>query len=521
MALLAQSVVYLLNLPLDSENNHTYFFDNDVDQVEFFKAKAFKHYNDFSYIRKDKSIQVPEHIDNIIQCNYVMYYNPDYSNKIYFAFVKELIHKGDSCTELIIDTDPMQTYLFDYTIGQCFVEREHVADDTIGLHTIPEGLETGEYVCNEQKYDINLLEYVYLVNLTEDSDGTPFKATNIGGIPVAGKVEMYSKYESVANLAHSYDEAGKGEAIVAVYMVPKLICNLDVIEGVPQLANSDFPELYNYVIEKPSTINGYKPHNNKLFTYPYQYLLVSNNSGASNVLQFEHFKDLDGEGKITNKCRFEVQGIAVISGSMKTIPKDYKNVVRNHDEGIIGGKFPVLSWSSDLYTNWCTQNAVNIAVSSVASGASILAGGLMLMSGGGIPAGVGLIAGGVGGIANQLAKTHEQSLIPQSSKGNINGGDVTTAGKSNTFFYNSMSIKEEYARVIDKFFDVFGYKVNMIKVPNKDHRSNYWYTKTQEAYVYGNIPENELQKIRSNYNKGITFWRANKTFRNYSTNAIL
>ena len=38
---------------------------------------------------------------------------------------------------------------FDYWNPEpCFVEREHVNDDTIGANTVPEGLECGEYVIN-------------------------------------------------------------------------------------------------------------------------------------------------------------------------------------------------------------------------------------------------------------------------------------------------------------------------------------------------------------------------------------
>ena len=37
---------------------------------------------------------------------------------------------------------------FDITFKQCFVEREHVNDDTFGKHTVPEGLEYGEYIVN-------------------------------------------------------------------------------------------------------------------------------------------------------------------------------------------------------------------------------------------------------------------------------------------------------------------------------------------------------------------------------------
>ena len=41
-----------------------------------------------------------------------------------------------------------KSWYFDIEYKQTFVERKHVTDDTIGANTIPEGLETGEYVEN-------------------------------------------------------------------------------------------------------------------------------------------------------------------------------------------------------------------------------------------------------------------------------------------------------------------------------------------------------------------------------------
>lgn len=52
-----------------------------------------------------------------------------------------------------------------------------------------------------------------------------------------------------------------------------------------------------------------------------------------------------------------------LGGSIKCIPINYGNSsIQNEDEGIICGKFPTLSWSEDLYTNWLTQNGVNLSV---------------------------------------------------------------------------------------------------------------------------------------------------------------
>jgi hypothetical protein len=85
-----------------------------------------------------------------------------------------------------------------------------------------------------------------------------------------------------------------------------------------------------------------------------------------------------------------------------------------------------------------------------------------------------------------------------------------------------MSIKAEYARIIDDWFDAFGYQVNRLKVPNKNHRQNWWYTKTINANIIGNVPNDDMNKIKGAYNNGITFWRNPSNFLNYSvSNGII
>ena len=85
-----------------------------------------------------------------------------------------------------------------------------------------------------------------------------------------------------------------------------------------------------------------------------------------------------------------------------------------------------------------------------------------------------------------------------------------------------MSIKSEYAKIIDKYFDMFGYKVNMLKVPNKNHRARYWFTKTIDVNINGAIPNDDLQQIKNCYNNGITFWRSDSEVDNYNvTNNII
>ena len=80
--------------------------------------------------------------------------------------------------------------------------------------------------------------------------------------------------------------------------------------------------------------------------------------------------------------------------------------------------------------------------------------------------------------------------------------------------------KEQYAKIIDNYFDMFGYKVNRVKKPSAGHRENYWYTKTIDVNIDGAIPQKDLQKIKDCYNNGITFWYTPANIGNYSVSNL-
>ena len=68
--------------------------------------------------------------DDLIGYNYVMYQNTHYSNKWFYAFITGMEYLNDNTTKITIVTDPFQTWQFDITFKQCFVEREMIAPNS-------------------------------------------------------------------------------------------------------------------------------------------------------------------------------------------------------------------------------------------------------------------------------------------------------------------------------------------------------------------------------------------------------
>ena len=183
--------------------------------------------------------------------------------------------------------------------------------------------------------------------------------------------------------------------------------------------------------------------------------------------------------------------------------------------GVTGGKYPSISWNSDAYTNWLTQNAVNIGVG---------IGGTALSTVGSVATGnyLGATTTLLSGVSNAVSQFYQASLLPDQAKGNTNVGDLNFTAHKNKFTVFPLSIKPEYARIIDDYFDLLGYQTNRVKVPNTNHRQNWWYTKTIDCNITGNVPNDYMNTIKQAYNNGITFWRNPSNFLNYSvSNAIV
>lgn len=67
-------------------------------------------------------------------------------------------------------------------------------------------------------------------------------------------------------------------------------------------------------------------------------------------------------------------------------------------------------------------------------------------------------------------------------------------------------IKPEYREILENFFNMFGYKVNRVKIPNF-HTRKYWnYVETKNCNITGNFNNNDLQELKAVFDNGITFW---------------
>lgn len=517
--------IRLLKVPLEIDSKNQLTFANATAQANYFLSLNYLEVSDSSYQRKDSIIRYPENIDDLWAYNYVMYKNTNYSNKWFYAFITDMKYINDSMTEITIKTDVWQTWQFDIEYKNCFVEREHVNDDTVGKHTVPEGLETGEYITESSTASNFDKAHVVIAASWDFKNERPAGSFN-NGIYQACMFYLIRQdtNQSITNaittiwqLIKQFDDQDKGESILGLFMVPDEITDYDNISswetfdsgliytqyktlnlqltGAKNMGDTTISKLY-------STIDSYTPKNNKMFTFPYKYINGSNNQGTIAQYRYEDFS--------TSNCVFKTEGVLSPGCSIRNYPKNYKGKANNYDEGINLGKYPICSYTTDLYTNWLTQNALNVGLSTAGS---VIATGVGIATGNPVA-----IASGVLGIAGSVSQVYEHSLTPPQFEGNINAGDVNYSSGNCDFTFNQMCIKKEYAQIIDNFFSMFGYKVNAVKTPNVTGRQNWNYVKTIDCNIHAYIPQADCLEIKNMFNAGVTFWHNPTTFLDYSQN---
>lgn len=538
MTVTPSGTFHLGTVCFESDYKNVLDFPNENARSAYFSSIASKTYSDFTYMKKDDAVVVGDNIDNIIGYNYCWYQNSGFTNKTYYCFITNMEYLSENSTRITFTTDVYQTYLFDKIMKPSFVVREHTNDDSIGANTIPEELETGEYIMVED-YTKNSTPYQtlnYIMGATID----PFikngdKFVGAGGDIYDGIYSgiSYFYFDNPTDLRDKLveiDNAGQGDAVYTIFMYP------DEFFTKSPFGNST---PYGYVtpsntikaftlaeVFRPTTMceeKTYTPRNNKLLTYPYTYFQVTNNAGTVNNIPYEDISEV-GSG-----FAIDMRGIISSGGNIITFiekAKNFQAVPSTIYTPLVlsASKLPVCSWNSDVYVNWLTQNGVNlvgdvlkIGIGITGSTAFTLAS---ILTGNVIGAIGGVIAGGsqVADIFSQAGKLYEHSLAPDTIKGQANiGSPLLSMGELEPRCYQ-MSIKTEYAKVIDGFFDMFGYKTNRVKLPNETGRQNWNYVETRNCNVCGSIPQEDLEKLRNIYNTGVTIWHNSATFLDYSAN---
>lgn len=535
------TIILLKNIPLDPTYEHTICWE--VDGAETLEMKLNRQTAYFTganapkvltllsqtYTRLSKKkirieITTESTWAEIMKVNYMCFKNISFQGRWFYAFVTNVEYINNRVCEIEFELDVMQTWYFDYTLGMCFVEREHTTTDNLFENLVPENLEIGNTYISKHRTDYDLNEQKICVLFGYPDETRPAIPSEwgdvINGIYSPIKRSVYdipdrsdADYsQKIGNINYSIVAGIGSQNIIAIYQYPKLF--EPDINGEPISHEVVIPDNWTPQYQNAS-IGNHIVRNKKLLTYPYNFICVSNNAGQTAEYYFENWTK-----PAADSYKFYVKGVCVTQPVGICYPHLYRGITSDYEDGITMSNFPVCAWMGSAFKEWWAQNKNSFLTSNIAS---ILGGYASTATSVGVGAALGTIAapeaaaiiGGVGvgistvtTVANAVAKIQDLKSAPPQLRGQVQSDCLNSALSRYVFSFYHLQIKQEFAEIIDDYFDRYGYACKRNKIPNRYARPYWCFTKTLDCNITANdIPNTDIVKICKIYNNGITFWK--------------
>ena len=502
-------------VPWDNEYKHVRLYRSQselLSHLEQWRVSVPSSLNSMAPIRVGElDVKVPFTEMDALDLNYLAFNNTGLLNKWVFCFITRIEWRSEKTTRIHFELDVFQNNWYSVTMKPCFIEYSHIpkSQDVVGSNQCPVNLETGESVV-AKSYTYPLYDMEICVYATEGTTGKAFDGSVTNGIYRTGSLGHYGtdEVDTVNGLINAYNEQGMVDSILALFMAPQLCVNAIKKDG----TNKDN---FSVPLDTSHVFGGYKPKNNKLYSYPFVYLMVDNNEGQANVYRFELSNNSD------HTIDFELTGAMCTLPQVMLTPLHYKSAGKLNSENMVISGFPQCAYQSDTFRAWVAQNKGALAVQSASIAVDALSAPFNAVSGaigGGIMGGTGgAIVGGVSSSVTSmtspimstlslLGQLRDKSIIPPTVHGKALSENINVACGLTGYSFYVMSCQREFAERIDSFFSVYGYPINKVQRPNITSRSNWNYLKTSGCGFSGQIDLDQLQQLREICNRGVTFW---------------
>lgn len=499
-------IILASGIPWTNDYNHVRLFDSKDDLLSFVRSRAIITFSNSTPVRWGTlSYRANGNENTYIDCNYIAFQNYPFTTDWKFGFVTDVEWLSNGSCNIHFEPDYFQNNIYDVTILPCFVEREHVAKaaDTYYANLQPEGLETGEYIADAQ-YTPQNDGWAYSMLASATSEGgqpTPALDNNVYSGLLRYSTDSSSSMTSQLN---NYQMSGIADAVVQVTQYPDM-CYENSNEQI--------------IIPACTSIDGYVPKNNKLFQYPYCYVLFTTASNQTATFNFELTERSD------HGLSFRVYAITGVQPMIHLTPEAYRSTTgNNHFDDIFIDCSIQCAWTNDAYQAYIAQmtpvwqaQQKQVTVNQITSGINGIFSTLSGLVSGNV---LGGISSGMNSLMNIMtapylqqtnmqAQKESHDLIPPSARGSTSGATANAAFVLSPFYLYRMTIKAEMARCIDDYFTAFGYATNQIKTPNLHSRSSWNFVKTNGANFSGNIMLDDRRKLQAMFDRGVTIWHTN------------
>lgn len=112
---------------VDIDNGEQLVFKSRANQTAYFQSKLVRAQTPCTVVRKTGRLRVEIAGSVIATCNYLSFINPSFDNKIVYARIVDYDYINNECVEISYIIDYWQTWMFDVTFENMYIEREHLS----------------------------------------------------------------------------------------------------------------------------------------------------------------------------------------------------------------------------------------------------------------------------------------------------------------------------------------------------------------------------------------------------------
>lgn len=505
-------VIICAGVQFNSSENNFRMFDDENARLSYFRGKAIYTSNTLEPIRlTDGSIYVENNADYYYKADYVVFRNSDFENKWFYAFITSVDYINTKASRINFEIDVMQTWFYDCTFPPSYIERKHWPTDSPGDNLVADNLELGDYIVNDTARTGYFNTYSMVVACTTTKSGSPSPGGFYGGIYSGLNLLEFQSVTELNDFLSSMVNDNKASAIQSIFMMPRRF----IKDKSTDINSTPVVETFTYNAPQRNTVDGYTPKNKKLLTYPYKMLQVSNLSGASADYAYEYFTPVG--------ILFEVIGDYSPNPTIKLAPvgyNGYNSSTNAYDYGLTLNGFPQCAWNTDAYLAWLAQTGSVSALGMTFTGQDLsyaqqgLGAAGQLLSGNILGA-----AGSFLGIAQNVAQVNATKSLPPQAHGQTSNGAMV-AFKAKDFFFTDLSVRSEFARIIDGYWTKYGYPCHELQSLSFNSRPYWNFIKTQGCTVQGaTVPQWARLKIQQIFDSGVTIWHTDEIGNYYLDNS--
>lgn len=414
-------------VPWDSSYSNVRLYSSVSDQYTDIASMMTITTSDYVYIGRNRTLKVSVHADRLYHVNYCAYRNESLTDGWIYCFVTDVAYINDQTTELTLETDIFQTYLYgtDWTIPPCFIERMTVpSEDYKYLITSELDIPLITHATDESHRRFGYGGLVIMTAAYPDENNgvidTVFNPNGYLGVPARNIMYrgcyMGSNYYYCHNLSaaqfllDALNKAGSIESVTGIFTLPDFTNflppqfsqwdtgNDQWSEVTADTSHSGFfytgatitqtndtmPDTYSSIQgattapARGSTVGTYTPKNKKLLYYPYTKLLMTDYDGSTYEYRYDLFPGIDSASQ---QPQFRIKYIVNPRCEALVYPTTYAGASDNLDYGFVTKAGAMGSFSNNQYQTFLGQHGGAIVLGALSTALMFVPGGLALSTG--------------------------------------------------------------------------------------------------------------------------------------------